>query len=179
MKVRIVLPGLFVAVLASALASSQNLPHHMTIPPGASEALAAFDNLSNGFVPAQSDHDADAMQFNEHETPQQGLGPLYNADSCGSCHFNPVAGAISEVTELRAGHLDRRGLFMDAPGGSLINSDALPGVPVPYVPDEEFIRSFRTSLNILGDGYVEAIAEETLEQIARSQTDRTRGSTAG
>jgi len=30
----------------------------------------------------------------------------------------------------------------------------------------KFLRSFRTSLNILGDGYVEAIADETLEQIA-------------
>jgi CxxC motif-containing protein (DUF1111 family) len=47
------------------------------------------------------------------------------------------------------------------------------------VPEREFIRTFRTSLNILGDGYVEAIADETLEQIARLQSDRTRGRVAG
>jgi hypothetical protein len=181
MKLRIGLPVFFVAVGASVLAFSNNLPHtqNMPIPPGATEALAAFDNLTNGFVPAESDHDTDAMQFSEHETPQQGLGPLYNADSCSSCHFNPATGAISEVTELRAGHIDRHGLFVDAPGGSLINSDVLPGVPMPYVPDSEFIRSFRTSLNILGDGYVEAIADETLQQIASSQADSTRGRIAG
>jgi len=68
---------------------------------------------------------------------------------------------------------------VDAPGGSLIHSAALPGVPMPYVPEREFIRSFRTSLNILGDGYVEAIADETLEQIGRSQSDRTRGRVSG
>src|SRR5207245_7190332 len=51
-----------------------------------------------------------------------------------------------------------------------IYSAALPGVPMPYVPEREFLRSFRTSLNILGDGYVEAIADETLEQVARSQS---------
>lgn len=181
MKLRVVLPVLFVSVAASALAFSQNFAHQSTllIPPGATEAFAAFDDQTNGFVAAQADHVADAMQFNEHESNTQGLGPLYNADSCGSCHFNPVSGGISEVTELRAGHIDRSGAFIDAPGGSLINSAALPGVPMPYVPEREFVRTFRTSLNILGDGYVEAIADDTLVQIARLQSDRTRGRVSG
>ena len=179
MKVRIALPVLFVCVAASALAVSSNFPQKFALPPGATEASAAFDNQTNGFVAAQADHDADAMQFNEHESLTQGLGPLYNADSCGSCHLNPVTGGISEVTELRAGHHDRNGQFVDAPGGSLINSNALVGVPMPYVPEREFIRSFRTSLNILGDGYVEAIADDTLVQLAQSQSDKTRGRIAG
>jgi CxxC motif-containing protein (DUF1111 family) len=179
MRLRIVLPTLATMTFAAALAFSQNLPHKISIPPGATEAFAAFDNQTNGFVAAQADHDADSMQFNEHESLQQGLGPLYNADSCGSCHLNPVTGGISEVTELRAGHHDARGLFVDAPGGSLINSNALPGVPMPYVPEGEIIRSFRTSLNILGDGYIEAIADDTLIEIARSQSDRTHGRIAG
>jgi len=168
-----------VSIGAAALAFSQNFPHRPNLPPGATEAFAAFDDKTNGFVAAQADHVADAMQFNEHESLTQGLGPLYNADSCGSCHLNPVTGGISEVTELRAGHHDARGLFVDAPGGSLINSNALPGVPMPYVPEREFIRTFRTSLNILGDGYVEAIADDTLLEIARSQSDSTRGRIAG
>jgi CxxC motif-containing protein (DUF1111 family) len=181
MKIRIVLPVLFVSIAASALAFSQNFAHQSTItlPPGAREASAAFDNQTNGFVPAQADHDADAMVFNEHESISEGLGPLYNADSCGACHFNPVSGGISEVTELRAGHHDFRGNFVDAPGGSLINSNGLAGVPMPYVPDRESIRTFRTSLNILGDGFVEAIADDTLVQIARSQSDKTRGRVTG
>ena len=179
MRVRIVLPALFVGLAASALAVSSNFPQQFALPPGAMEALAAFDNQTNGFVAAQADHDADAMQFNEHESLTQGLGPLYNADSCSSCHLNPVTGGISEVTELRAGHHDRHGLFVDAPGGSLINSNALPGVPMPYVPERESIRTFRTSLNILGDGYVEAIADDTLVGIARAQSDKTRGRIAG
>jgi CxxC motif-containing protein (DUF1111 family) len=179
MRLRFLLTAFFVTAFASALAFSQNLPHRVTIPPGATEAFAAFDDKTNGFVAAQADHVADAMQFNEHESLTQGLGPLYNADSCGSCHLNPVTGGISEVTELRAGHIDHHGTFVDAPGGSLINSNALPGVSMPYVPERELIRSFRTSLNILGDGYVEAIADDTLIEIARSQSDRTRGRIAG
>lgn len=181
MKFRIVLPVLLVSIAASALAFSQNFAHQSTLllPPGVTEASAAFDDQTNGFVQAQADHVADAMQFNEHESLTQGLGPLYNADSCGSCHLSPVTGGISEVTELRAGHHDRNGQFVDAPGGSLINSNALVGVPMPYVPEREFIRSFRTSLNILGDGYVEAIADDTLVQLSRSQSDKTRGRIAG
>jgi len=179
MRLRIFLPVFALLIFAAAFGFSQNLPHGLPIPAGATEALAAFDNLTNGFVAAQADHDADAMQFNEHETPKQGLGPLFNADSCGSCHLNPVTGGISEVTELRAGHHDVLGQFVDAPGGSLINSNALPGVPMPYVPERETIRTFRTSLNILGDGYVEAIADDTLVGIARLQSDNTRGRIAG
>jgi CxxC motif-containing protein (DUF1111 family) len=183
MKLRIVLPALLVAVAASALAFSQNLSHTsnqtIPIPPGATEAPAAFDNLTNGFVAAQADHDADAMVFTEHEAPKDGLGPLYNADSCAACHFNPATGGISEVTELRAGHTNRNGSFVDAPGGSLINSNALPGVPMPYVPEQEVVRTFRTSLNTLGDGFVEAIPDDTLVQIARSQSDNSRGRISG
>jgi CxxC motif-containing protein (DUF1111 family) len=179
MRLRILLTAFLVTVVASALAFSQNLPHRPNLPPGATEAFAAFDNQTNGFVAAQADHDADAMQFNEHKSLTQGLGPLYNADSYGSCHFNPVTGGISEVTELRAGHHDGHGIFVDAAGGSLINSNALPGVPMPYVPEREFIRSFRTSLNILGDGYVEAIADDTLVELAHTQADSTRGRVAG
>jgi CxxC motif-containing protein (DUF1111 family) len=145
----------------------------------ATEAPTGFDNVPNDPLVNQAAHNADANQFNEHETPQQGLGPLYNLDSCGSCHFNPVTGGISEVTELRAGHRDQNGSFVDAPGGSLINSAALPGVPMPYVQDRENIRTFRTALNTLGDGFVEAIADETLEEIARFQANSTRGRIQG
>jgi CxxC motif-containing protein (DUF1111 family) len=179
MRSRVLLPAICLAVIVTALVFSQALSGTGTLPAGATEALAAFDDMTNGFVDKQEDHIADAAQFNEHETPKQGLGPLFNADSCGSCHFNPVSGGISEVTELRAGHRNEEGMFVDAPGGSLINSDALPGVPMPYVPDREDLRTFRTTLNLLGDGYVEAIADETLEEIARSQPQRSGGRIAG
>ena len=45
---------------------------------------------------------------------------MYNAQSCGECHQNPVTGGISQVTELRAGRFDGSS-FVDHPGGSLIH----------------------------------------------------------
>ncbi len=47
------------------------------------------------------------------------------------------------------------------------------------VTPEENIRTFRTSLNVLGDGFVEAIADETLMEIARNQPRQSGGAIAG
>src|SRR5438093_7910615 len=50
--------------------------------------------------------------FDEVEdiTPD-GLGPVYNAQSCRECHQNPVSGAASQIVELRAGRSGRNGQF--------------------------------------------------------------------
>jgi len=70
-----------------------------------SEAPTGFDNLTNGFT-TQAQFDLDRDVFEESEPIEEGLGPVYNAQSCAECHQNPVTGAISQVTELRAGHFD-------------------------------------------------------------------------
>src|SRR5437588_2745004 len=61
------------------------------------EAPTGFDNQTNGFV-SQSQFEADEAVFNEREEIADGLGPVYNAQSCGECHQNPVAGGISQIT---------------------------------------------------------------------------------
>ena len=142
------------------------------------DAPAAFDNKTNGFIP-QSEYDRGLDRFNEAETIASGLGPLYNAESCGACHGNPVAGGISQVTELRAGHLSPSGDFVPAPGGSLINERAIDAAITEYVPSGETIRTLRTSLNTLGDGFVEAIDDATLRALAIQQAEVTNGQIAG
>src|SRR4051812_21462227 len=87
---------------------------------GPTQAPTGFDNLTNGFM-NQSDYDAAREAFEERDGAVEGLGPVYNAQGCVECHQNPVTGAGSQVTELRAGHRDGSGNFVDAPGGSLIN----------------------------------------------------------
>src|SRR3989442_872771 len=69
----------------------------------ADEAPTGFDNLTNGFVD-QDTFQADLAKFEQVEAIADGLGPLYNAQSCRECHQNPVSGAASQITELRAGH---------------------------------------------------------------------------
>jgi CxxC motif-containing protein (DUF1111 family) len=134
---------------------------------GITDAPAAFDDQTNGFV-TQAQRDIAKDDFNEQEEIDEGLGPLYNARSCGECHDNPVSGGISQINELRAGHLS--GLtFVDHPGGSLINSRAIDANIQERILGGNEVRTLRTSLNTLGDGFVEAIDSNTLLAIYNAQ----------
>src|SRR5499427_579037 len=144
---------------------------------GAPEAPAGFDNLTNGFVP-QADFDATMEAFEERDVIADGLGPVYNAQSCAECHQNPVTGAISQVSEMRSGHFNGRD-FIEHPGGSLIHSRAIDAALQETVLEGNEVRTFRTSLNTLGDGFIEAISDETLTEIAERQPGESRGRIRG
>jgi CxxC motif-containing protein (DUF1111 family) len=140
---------------------------------GPAEALAGFDTGTNGLVD-QATLDMDRAVFEERDDVAKGLGPLYNAQSCAECHGNPVTGGISQVTELRAGHFNGS-IFVDPPGGSLINDRATNAVIQERVPAGNEVRTFRTSLNTLGDGFVEAIDDNTIVAISNNQPSFMRG----
>jgi len=140
---------------------------------GATEALAGYDGRTNNLLD-QVTFEAARDTFNEREEISDGLGPVYNADSCGQCHSNPVVGGISQVVELRAGHFNGTS-FVDQIGGSLINDRALDASIQERILGSSEVRTFRTSLNVLGDGFVEAIADNTLIGIANGQPSSMRG----
>src|SRR5580700_8876680 len=160
------------------------------------EAPAGFDNKSNG-VADDATHQADQAKFEEVEQLSDGLGPLYNAQSCRECHQSPVSGAASQVSELRVGHQGPDGHFRnpDIPiahgaevisGRSLVNDRAIcPNAAFPNteiqerVPDTETIRTFRLSLNLLGDGFVEATADQTFTDLAKQQCKNSHGKICG
>ncbi|HYS11969.1 MAG TPA: hypothetical protein VEN28_01560, partial [Burkholderiaceae bacterium] len=77
---------------------------------GGAEAVSGFDGESNGFASAETFKD-DQEEFDAIESVADGLGPLYNAQSCRECHQNPLSGGGSQVTEVRAGHRDAQGRF--------------------------------------------------------------------
>jgi CxxC motif-containing protein (DUF1111 family) len=144
----------------------------------ATEAPAGFDDQTNGMVD-QATFEADRKTFEERDEIADGLGPVYNAQSCSECHQNPVTGSGSQVTVLRAGHRDNAGRFVEAPGGSLIQDRTIQVLMQESVPSTENIRTFRASLNTLGDGFVEAIADETIIAIANNQARDSQGLIAG
>jgi CxxC motif-containing protein (DUF1111 family) len=160
---------LFAVGISSPL-FTQNSVYSQT---GITDAPAGFDDQTNGLVD-QATHDADKVVFAEQETIADGLGPVYNAQSCGECHQNPVTGGISQITELRAGHFNGVN-FVDHPGGSLINDRAINANIQERVLGGNEVRTFRTSLNTLGDGFVEAIDSNTLVSIANGQPAAQRG----
>jgi len=131
------------------------------------DAPTGYDNLTNGFT-TQAQFDADLAAFDEFEVTDDGLGPVYNAQSCRECHQNPVSGAGSQITELRKGRFDGV-TFTDPPGGSLNNDRTINAAFQERVLGADNVTAIRSSLNILGDGFVEAIANSTLTAIQASQ----------
>jgi CxxC motif-containing protein (DUF1111 family) len=167
---RLSILGMVVTGLVLPAAFSQSPTEALA---GVDEALAGFDNVTNGFT-TQAEFDTNRETFSERENAEDGLGPVFNAQSCAECHQSPVTGAISQVTELRAGHFD--GVkFFDHPGGSLINDRAIDASIQERVLGGYEVRTLRTSLNTLGDGFVEAIDSNTLVAIADSQPSSMRG----
>src|SRR5260370_3132407 len=75
------------------------------------EAPTGFDNKTNGLVD-DATHATDQAKFEETEAIADGLGPLYNAQSCRECHQNPTSGGSSQVSELRVGHRGPDGKFV-------------------------------------------------------------------
>jgi CxxC motif-containing protein (DUF1111 family) len=140
-----------------------------------SEAPAGFDNQTNGLLTNIQFKKAKA-KFEEREEIEEGLGPVFNAQSCGECHQTPVTGGISQITELRAGHYDELTThFTDHPGGSLINDRTIHGSIQETVMYGNEVRTFRTSLNTLGDGFVECVDDNTLIAISNNQPADMRG----
>ncbi|MCA1816132.1 MAG: hypothetical protein LC746_06940 [Acidobacteria bacterium] len=171
---KLIMLGCFAAAFVLPTVLNRTVTVH-----GATEAPTGYDNLTNGFE-SQAQMDSDRATFEERDDIAKGLGPVYNAQSCGECHQNPVTGAISQITELRAGHDDANGNFVDAAGGSLINDRATNANIQERVPSTaENIRTFRTSLNTVGDGFVEAIDANTLLAIANNQPGQSGGAIAG
>src|SRR6516225_6482101 len=74
------------------------------------EAPTGLDNKTNGMVD-DATHAADQAKFDEIEQISDGLGPLYNAQSCRECHQNPTSGGSGQVGELRVGHRGPGGKF--------------------------------------------------------------------
>ena len=91
----------------------------------ATEAPAGFEtpllqqnpgsqSVSNGIPEPTGDTFAlDQQNFEQREGNDSGLGPVYNATACADCHQNPVTGGPSQITEIRAGHKDANGNFVN------------------------------------------------------------------
>ena len=168
----------------------------------ATEAPTGFDtptlvqspgskSVSNGIAEPPGDTYAlDQQAYETSHDPTTGLGPVFNARACSDCHQNPVSGGASQFTELRVGHLDGNGNFVNPTvfindgantitGRSIINDRAVVPEAQEHIPTTENIRALRAALNTLGDGFVEAIDDATLIGISQSQPAQSDGNIHG
>lgn len=154
---------------------------------------------SNGFPePSGDSFFLDKSIFEKQDRDFDGLGPIYNEKSCVNCHQGTVSGGWSHTAELRAGAIFN-GTFVNPTvtinyglnqisGRSLINALSICSDAEEVTPDSVTFTSNgvtstmpttttqRISLPILGDGFVEAIADSTLQGISVQQCN-TQGST--
>jgi CxxC motif-containing protein (DUF1111 family) len=182
---------LCIAALAAAFAivgiaqTGTNAPAAFATPVNNDQSGA----VSNGFT-TNAVFAADEGVFMEEEDIAVGLGPVYNARSCVDCHAQPNVGGTSQVTELRVGHNDAGGNFVNPtltindgatsiPNRSLVNDRAICAQASFNVPGAENVRALRATTNVLGDGFVEAIDSNTLLAIANAQPGQSGGQIAG
>jgi CxxC motif-containing protein (DUF1111 family) len=163
--------------------------------PSAKEAPAGFNtpsfdgahSISNGITEPPGDTFAlDQQVYELNHSVQTGLGPVYNATACVSCHENPNSGGASQITELRVGHNDENGNFVNPTifindgmntitGRSIVNDRAICPQAQEHITATENILALRSVLNTLGDGFVEAIDDTTLMAIAERQPEESDG----
>jgi CxxC motif-containing protein (DUF1111 family) len=148
---------------------------------------AGSQSVSNGIAEPPGDTFAlDQAQFERRHDPSSGLGPVFNATSCAECHQNGVTGAASQITELRVGHKDAKGNFVNPTilinhgasmisGRSILDDRSICPQAQEQVPNSENVRALRAVLNTLGDGFVEAVDEQTLLAIAANQPAQSNG----
>ena len=119
--IRKMAPGLLLAFVGATIFRLTGIAQQGPLP-APTPAPAGFDtptlnpsqSQSNGIPEPPGDTFAlDQTHFEEQEDNKAGLGPVYNATSCVTCHQNPVTGGPSQITELRVGHNDANGNFVN------------------------------------------------------------------
>ena len=111
-------------------------------------------------------------------TPETGLGPLLNADSCAECHEDPVAGGPGDEVEVHVAVFDAQSGFCDPlveHGGPVIQQVVTPalraalGIDSEPVPAPATIRAGRSTPDVLGFGLLDAVPDGAI--LARSDPD--------
>jgi CxxC motif-containing protein (DUF1111 family) len=189
-----------IALFASAFVVQAPLMAQPSALP--TEAPAGFDtptliknpgsaSTNNGLSePSGDTYALDQTIYELQHDVNTGLGPLYNGRACAECHQNPVSGGASQFTELRVGHNDANGNFVNPTvpiddgtatitGRSILNDRAVVPQAQEHIPVTENVRALRAALNTLGDGFVEAIDDRTLMAIANAQPRLTGGRIQG
>jgi CxxC motif-containing protein (DUF1111 family) len=166
------------------------------------EAPAGFDtptliqnpgsgSTSNGLVePTGDSYALDQTIYELQHDVTTGLGPLYNGRACAECHQNPVSGGASQFTELRVGHNNAAGTFVNptipindgaatVTGRSVLNDRAVVPQAQEHIPATENIRALRAALITLGDGFVESVDDSVLIAISQAQPVLSNGMIQG
>ena len=115
--------------------------------------------------------------FESPETEASGLGPIFNRDSCVTCHSAPVTGGAGPINVTRFGRTTN-GVFdpLASLGGSLQQEMEINPVLHEVVPPQANVVAHRNSTPLFGLGLIEAIPDdEILRNVRRTPFDGVLG----
>jgi CxxC motif-containing protein (DUF1111 family) len=111
--------------------------------------------------------------FGRQFTPETGLGPRFNENSCDACHTGPEVGGTGETIITRASRFDDDGRcdLLPAEGGENLRLRVTPqaealGAQRPKVPVSATHHARFTIPFLFGLGLVDAIPQSTLDDLA-------------
>jgi CxxC motif-containing protein (DUF1111 family) len=117
-----------------------------------------------GLTPTQVDRfQVGRFRFDEVLTATNGLGPVFNQNSCSSCHSVGDIGGSGSIKVTRFG-LESKGQFdgLENFGGTLLQANAIDLGCEEVVPAEANVVINRITISTFGSGLVEAIAAADL-----------------
>ncbi len=173
--------GAFAAVGAAGCMGDENSDTLTSVVEGASLGDALPGTNATRFAAAKAN-------FNQTETTADGLGPIFNQNSCGSCHSVGATGGAGQNVERRYGTLNSNGTFnsLASTGGSLRQLFGI-GTFTPSVglncqsgTDNNpaagaTLFAGRVTTPTFGAGLVELIPDATIQGIAASQPSSIKG----
>ena len=123
---------------------------------------------------------AGKVAFQRVFTPQDGLGPLFNQNSCAQCHEDPVVGGVGDELEIHATKfsppancdslLAEDGPVFETQATPLLQAHGITNDPVP--PDATAV-GHRTPTSLFGFGLLDAIPDAAI--LANQTNQAARG----
>jgi len=125
--------------------------------PRPSDPLA---NLPAALLTAFSDG---LEEFRNEEDVAGGLGPIFNRNSCATCHVQGGIGGGGRINVTRFGHVTQ-GVYdpLVSLGGSLLQELAIVPAAREFVPRWANVIARRQTTPLFGMGLLEAISDETI-----------------
>jgi len=157
----------------------QHPPHPPPPPPNA--AKPQFGDPLPGLTKTQLAAFQDGKDdFEGSETEVSGLGPIFNRNSCVTCHNAAATGGAGPINVTRFGRTDG-GVFnpLTSLGGSLQQELEINPALHEVVPQEANVVAHRNSTPLFGLGLIEAIPDDQiLQNVKRSPVDGVLGKVA-
>lgn len=142
--------------------------------PTAAPTSARIGDPLPGLSPGElAAFEAGRASFNLQFTPENGLGPRFNENSCDACHTGPATGGTGETIVTKASRFDAQGRCDMLPqlGGENLRLRVTPqaaalGATRPSVPPEATHQARFIIPFVFGLGLVDAVPQAALDALA-------------